>query len=231
MKMKKKKGFSMVEILVVLTVVTILSMSAMLVVPKQFQRSRDAVRKANLDSFKKAIAEYYTDKGCYPNSVPSCGNAFVVGSATLRDSIPCDPKTNLSYSYISDSSSSCPKWFQIYANLEIEDDKAIASAGCLNGCGPTCNYNYGVASTNQTLNPYCSGAADVGADLGNMGDTPPGLPQAGVQQFVCTPSGGCEVYTDPYISGCPNIYPDDSTCGGSTNCADIANRCDNTSGK
>lgn len=209
----KNNGFTLVEILIALTVLSVLFVVAFLIVPKQLMKARDAVRKAQLDSYKKSVDEYYQNNECYPRTVPSCGNPLVLGDMTIKDSLPCDPGTGFSYIYVTDLSQ-CPKWFQIYTNLEIEDDKIIEKVGCSNGCGPACQFNYGVASSNQKLDPYC---------------TVYGEPQP-VQQYVCAPGGGCEVFEDPIISGCTNIYPDDPTCGGGDQCTP-GNRCKNSKGK
>lgn len=211
-KKRKRKGFTLVEVLIVLTVLIVIFIISSMAIPKQLMKARDAVRKGQLDSFKKAVDIYYQDAECYPRSVPACKNPLVLGDSVIKDHLPCDPKTNLSYSYITDLSS-CPSWFQIYTNLEVTEDKIIEKVGCSEGCGPDCQFNYGVSSSNQKLDPLCT-----------VYEEPPP-----VQQYVCAPGGSCEVFVDPYISGCPNIYPDDPTCQDA--CSDPHKRCHDASGK
>jgi hypothetical protein len=127
--------------------------------------------------------------------------------------IPCDPKDDfISYIYVTENAE-CPSWFQLYTNLEDEDDVIIEKVGCTYGCGPDCQFNYGVASPNQNLNPYCG----------------PEAPPVDPAEYVCDPAGSCEVYSDPEISGCPDIYPDDPTC--QDQCEPRINRCHDERGK
>lgn len=209
---KKIKGFTLVEILVVLTVLIALFIVSSLTVPKLLMRARDAIRKGHLNSYSKAVDTYYQDLGCYPQTVPTCKNPLVLGDLVLKDSLPCDPQTNFSYTYITDSSE-CPNWFQIYTNLEVVEDRVIAKLGCERGCGPACQFNYGVSSSNQKLDPFCA-----------VGDPP-----LVVEQYVCGTNKTCEVYADPVMSGCPNIYPNDPTCQNA--CSNPQNRCHDARGK
>lgn len=212
LKKKKGRGFTLIEILIVLTILIVLFIISSVAIPKQLMKARDAVRKGQLDSFKKAVDTYYQDAECYPKSVPACKNPLSLGDMVIKDNIPCDPQTHLSYVYITDLSE-CPRWFQIYTNLEVLEDKIIEKVGCSNGCGPNCQFNYGVSSSNQKLDPLCS-----------IHEEP-----SSVEQYVCAPGGGCEGFKDPYVSGCPNVYPDDPTCR--NDCFDPKNRCHDASGK
>ena len=205
------RGFTLVEILVVLTLIGIITIFSVVNGPTQLQKARDAVRKTHLDRIKNAIEEYYQDKDCYPQAISSCNNNFVNGSLVLLDRIPCDPNNNLSYTYVPETSS-CPKSYQLYANLEYTNDSIIDKIGCRNGCGPDCQFNYGVASSNEKLNPYCEVAA----------------PEE-VLQYVCAPGGNCDPYADPTISDCPDVYINDPTC--QDKCSEPKNRCHDARGK
>lgn len=205
----RTRGFTLIEILIVIVVLGIVVIFVFLNIPAQIAKAHDAERKGDMNLMGNFIEEYYLDTGCYPISIPLCRNSFNLNDKTYLSYIPCDPVSNLSYVYVSDISS-CPKWFQLYGNLEYEKDSIIDRLGCRNGCGPECQFNYGISSTNNRLNPVCEGPLPL--------------------QFVCAPGGECEVFANPEISGCPNIYLNDPTCQGHP-CKDKEYRCHDASGK
>lgn len=218
-------GFTLVEILVVIAVLGALSIFGSVNIPTQLQKARDAIRKGNIQRITRAIEEYHQDKNCYPAAIPQCGNQLMEGDLELVSSIPCDPLTKLSYVYVSEGGS-CPGWFQLYGNLEYTSDKIIDRLGCRNGCGPDCQFNYGAASTNQKLNPYCQVSPTPPS---SPAGSPTPTPKGPVQQYVCAPSEACEVFVDPEKSGCPDVYPDDPTC--QNQCKKKENTCHDDRGK
>ncbi|KKP48210.1 MAG: Type II secretion system protein G [Candidatus Woesebacteria bacterium GW2011_GWA1_33_30] len=219
------KGFTLVEILVILVIIGSASIFSVIQIPVQLQKAKDAVRKSNLDSMKKAIDEFYQDSNCYPQTIPACKNALVLGSLVIKDNLPCDPKTSLSYTYVPEISE-CPKWFQLYANLEYTNDRIIDKIGCRFGCGPNCQFNYGVASPNQNLNPFCE-AETLSDPISSLESSPTPIPEQ--LQYVCSPSGNCEIYANPELSGCPDVYLNDSLCQRA--CSERENRCHDARGK
>jgi len=211
-KIKKRYfGFTLVEILIVFAIIGLLSIFSAIYGPAQLQKARDAVRKQQIDRIKGAIEEYYQDEDCYPQTIPNCKNSISNGNLVLLDRIPCDPLNKLSYTYVPEIAV-CPKSYQLYANLEYLQDKIIDKIGCRNGCGPECQFNYGTASSNEKLNPFCEGE-----------------PTENQLQFVCSPSGSCEIYQSPEESGCPDIYLNDPAC--QNKCSDPKNRCHDARGK
>jgi len=202
---KKIKAFTLVEILTVLAVISglIIFSVTTTAIPLQLAKARDSVRKSSIRRVASAIEEMYQDTNCYPESIPLCTNPLKQGSQTIINKIPCDPKSKNSYVYVPELSD-CPKWFQLYGILENTDDPIIEKVGCTNGCGPICQFNFGIASTNQVLDPYC----------GEISPTPNPSPEPSepVNQYACSPGGDCEIYSNPEISGCPNIYINDPTC-------------------
>lgn len=219
------KGFTLVEILVVLTITGIISVFSAVNGPTQLQKARDGVRKSQIDRIKKAIEEYHIDTNCYPKTIPTCTNSIFSGDMTYLDKIACDPKSKLSYVYVSEISD-CPKWYQLYGNLEYTLDKIIDKIGCREGCGPDCGFNYGVSSTNQDLDPYCK-QIEIPA-FGGSTPQPTITPDVPLQ-YVCAPNGVCEVFANPEISGCPDVYINDPLCQGA--CDKKINTCHDDRGK
>ena len=206
-KKKRSKGLSLIEILVALAILAILSGGSYVVVGKQLIRARDSRRKMDLESIRQVLEEKYDNETLYPESLPVCDEVLRMGE---EDDfvIPCDKKTGEDYLYEVDEAKS---WFKLYAKLENIDDPVIEALKCGFGCGPDCEYNYGVSSSNVNLD-NC-------------------MPEPVL--YVCGPGAGqegfCEAYDDPGISGCPKIYPDDPSCN--NECGDPENRCKNASGK
>lgn len=213
-------GFTIFEILVVISVTVALVVLCLLFIAPQIAKARDAKRKADINKIGKYIEEYFDDKSCYPISVPTCGTSLHLNDKTYITYLPCDPKTGNPYVYVSETSD-CPKWFQLYANLEITKDKIIDDLGCRNGCGPDCQFNFGTASTNVRLNPYCQEILPTASPTVPSTTNP--------LQYVCAPSGVCEAFAHPELSGCPDIFLDDPTC--QNQCSNPKNRCHDARGK
>lgn len=165
-----KKGFTLVELLVVMAILGILMVVSLANFRTSQMKARDVQRKHDLKQIATALEAYMTDHGGYPddsNPSPTEGGkikACVCGSATpqncdwdqdddpsLREfcdenntvymiKVPGDPGGS-SYCYKSGGS-----WFQIYAKLENDKDpEAKLSVSC---GGVT--YNFGISSPNTT---------------------------------------------------------------------------------
>lgn len=170
-----KKGFTLIELIVVIGILSILSAMVLAVVNpfSQFQKARDAQRKSDLSQVQKALEQYYQDTGHYPSST---NNFQIIGlnSATIAwgqsnaqnwpyiNQLPQDPLSNETYVYYSTGQS-----YWLYTSLErgAKDPQAcnngnacssILSGGVgfptLHTCSPTGNANitcnYGVSSPN-----------------------------------------------------------------------------------
>jgi general secretion pathway protein G len=90
----KVRGFTLVELLVVFTIIALLLTIA---VPRYFgslDRSKEAVLKENLYQIRGAIDKFYGDKGKYPETLDA-----LVSDKYLR-SLPQDPITESSASWV-----------------------------------------------------------------------------------------------------------------------------------
>lgn len=97
-----KKGFTLLEMLVVIGIIAILVSIGISSYSTAQKKARDAKRKSDLKSIQSALEQYYSICGFqYPspgtgNTVPSsisCSNPTVV----IMNPVPLDPKTNASY--------------------------------------------------------------------------------------------------------------------------------------
>lgn len=202
---KKSNGITLIEILVAIVILGILTLSFFIIAPTQLKKAKDARRKTDLERIKVALYDYYFDSNCFPKSLPGCGQNFAFDGLSYLNNFPCDPKGD-SYGYQVEDKE-CSQWFKILTNLEISQDPSINKVGCRDGCGPNCEYNYGLSSTNIKVNQGC------------------------VTYYACGPSGDCAAYEDPARSRCPRVFENDPTCGGGCSCKGKEGCCHDESGK
>jgi general secretion pathway protein G len=84
---RRQSGFTLVELLVVLAIISILASMAVVQYRNSIQLSKEAVLNTNLVRMRDAIDQYYADKGKYPASLD-----VLVSEHYLRK-IPEDPFT------------------------------------------------------------------------------------------------------------------------------------------
>ena len=136
----KKSGFSLIEILVVVAIVSFLTV---LIVPyfrSQIYRANDARRKADLKIITQAVEEYEKDFSCYPLSTGD-----LVG---YLENIPRDPTFKTVYPYETDGTA-CSRWFRLFSTLQNTKDPNYQTA-----IGPVALpkiYNFLVTSPNAPI--------------------------------------------------------------------------------
>jgi general secretion pathway protein G len=88
------KGFTLIEMLVVMSIVALLLTIAL---PRYFgsvEKSKEVALKENLQVMRTAIDKFYADKGRYPNALSE-----LVTERYFR-SVPADPVTELTSTWI-----------------------------------------------------------------------------------------------------------------------------------
>jgi general secretion pathway protein G len=93
-------GWTLIEMLVVLSLIMILASLALTQYRNSIQTAKEATLRANLYHMREAIDQYYADKGRYPESLDT-----LVSERYLR-AIPKDPITDV------------PDWQTIQAESE-----------------------------------------------------------------------------------------------------------------
>jgi prepilin-type N-terminal cleavage/methylation domain-containing protein len=86
-KMRSQRGFTLVELLIVLSLVSILAAMGVVQYRNSVLLGREAVLRRNLFAMRDAIDQYYADKNKYPASLDA-----LVSDGYLRK-IPEDPMT------------------------------------------------------------------------------------------------------------------------------------------
>lgn len=215
-----KRGFTLIEIMVVVAIIAILVVLAMLMFMHNLGKARDGRRKGDLDRLKVAFEEYYGDENTFPGSdiLSDCGSGNL---KPYLASVPCDPKTNRPYCYVYDDADPVGQTYRILASLENPADPIISELNC--GSSEYCGFetecaaygsrfNYGLASSNiAVVNDYViSGgfltpSPSPSPSLGPLPSTVPG-------SFACSPQSICNRYADPVGAGCPLTWSDSVAC-------------------
>lgn len=201
--MKKKNAFTLVEILIVFTIVILLALMMVSIFASKnfFDKGKDSQRKKDLARIKVAFEEYYNDKNCYPQDVASWNiQENCKSSSTFSPYLspwPCDPNGE-PYLIIVDS---CNK-FRVITNLENRNDEDIPEGWYekenLYFLGKTINdVNYGVSSSNINWyeeNYVSSNCSKEGCFRFKEGD-------------ICSHVGDCS-----FESGDTNCYQGSPSC-------------------
>jgi len=221
-KHKKKQGFTLVELLIVIAIVALLILIVISLLLKNITKANDAKRKADIAKISTALEEYYTDHDCYPDpSVFSeCGSSAL---APYLQSVPCDPVYKYSYCYFADNASptlTCYQRYRALATLKNLADPDIESLGCdedtycgwESECEATVNrfgFNYGVTSRNTFL-------ANPSAVVVPLPTTSPGLPASGGPgPYACAWDGICNNFgtsEQATAQGCPITFASGGIC-------------------
>ena len=153
-----KKAFTLVELLIVITIIGILASIGLGTFTSAQTKSRDVKRKAHLKQLSDAFEAYYNDHGQYPADDDN-GNldGFTWGSSSFTDAngtvymvqLPQDPTIGLTYFYDALAPAGSNTQYQLYAYLENSRDSAIMTL-ISPDCGTDKPCNYGVSSPNIT---------------------------------------------------------------------------------
>lgn len=87
----KAKGFTLVELLVVITIIGILATGAVAMFTGAQQKARDSVRITDTQAIKLAVEQAYGDQASYPAQT-NAGLATLTANGYI-DRLPSDPKT------------------------------------------------------------------------------------------------------------------------------------------
>jgi len=85
----KRRGFTIVELLIVIVVIGILAAITIVAYSGIQQKARDSQRQNDISELTKVLELYYTDNGRYPPTGTSCNAAGLNGWATTADASGC----------------------------------------------------------------------------------------------------------------------------------------------
>lgn len=104
--MKTQHGFTITEVLIVITILTVIASLLVLTYSSSLKSARDTRRKSDLNQIAHELKGYYEEHGSYPTDLPNLGV-----------SLPTDPRTKVSYVYQRNGSQT----YMVYAQLESGD--------------------------------------------------------------------------------------------------------------
>lgn len=203
-----KKGMTLIELMVVVSIIVILILVIVAYLRTQMFKSNDARRKADMKRISIAVEEYEKDKNCYPlPSLVVCNPG--TGLLPYSDKIPCDPVTKASYMY-EHQDAVCPTWYRLYSSLENNTDVDYEPA-----IGPNGAYSYVYSSPNA---PAVVSSPPATGDGGGGG----GDPQ--IDFYGCF-SGTCTlIQWDPLRPG-PSCDPNFQNSNCYEQCSSPLNEC------
>jgi len=108
---KYQAGFTLIELIVVVTIIGILAGVAISNVKWAQQKAREAALHHDLTEIRKAIDDYYADKQKYPDSLQT-----LVSEKYLR-TLPKDPITQRA------------DWEEVHATTDPSDPAAVDTSG------------------------------------------------------------------------------------------------------
>ena len=140
-----KKGFTLIEILVAVTIIAVLVSIGVVSYASVNKRSRDAKRKGDVEQLRSALEMYRADIGYYPNtgsgSWEDASGLSAVLVSTYLPAIPSDPKSTQVYRFRATNISGGNYYgYCISAILESEDPNDTCTPDTTN------LHNYGVKS-------------------------------------------------------------------------------------
>lgn len=143
----KIRGFTLIEVLVVISLVGILMAISLTAFYSTRKSARDAKRKADLEQIRSALEMYRSDVGAYPTHTASPNNWFYGNSIfytrgittdTYLSVAPSDPVFTNRYYY----NSSSANFYNLCSVLELSTTSLTpipTPIGC-GSCGQNCNY-------------------------------------------------------------------------------------------
>jgi prepilin-type N-terminal cleavage/methylation domain-containing protein len=140
-----QRGFSLVELLVAMTIIGVLATISMANFIGAQSRGRDAQRKASLRQLQSAFELYRADNASYPLApLPACGQPLAASGSVYIQKIPCDPQNagQFVFQYTSDGTT-----YTLTTCLENVNDSNKDSVNNSTYCsGGTTNWSHTVTN-------------------------------------------------------------------------------------
>ena len=155
--MRLKKGFTLVEVVVVIAIMGILTVIIIPSLNNARSRNRDTERVADIGTIQLGLLNYYTKYGYYPTSLDSAStsiNQYIVASAFL------DPNNN-PYTYVPlkrKDSTKCT-YYHLGATLESQTGQ-VNNTDNFSTLGNSSNQTNPLVNANNYV--YCGGYTGPG---------------------------------------------------------------------
>jgi general secretion pathway protein G len=124
---RRRPGFTLIEMIIVFTMIGILVGLALPQYQNSLKKARENVLKEDLFNLRKLIDQYYSDKGKYPASLQA-----LVDEKYLR-SVPEDPITRKTDTWIEVREELDPDEVELVRELGITDVNSGAPGNAMDG--------------------------------------------------------------------------------------------------
>lgn len=129
-----KKGFTLLELLVVISIIGILIAMGSVAFSTAQKRARDAKRRADIKAISNAFEQFYADN----NSVYDATCANMWGATYFPGGAPTAPKTGDLYSFSPHGCSSTTTTYCVCAKLDDTTSGNASANDCTTGTGFYC---------------------------------------------------------------------------------------------
>ena len=154
----KNKGFTLLELLVVISLLAILATIIINSFTNTLKKGRDSRRKQDLEEISKALELYNDDNSSYPASL-SWGNPMSDPDTPAKfymRKIPQDPSNSggLTYYYQTGTTAAIGSWYKLYSCLENDQDASYSTyvgTICSSETDNCQTCHFGISSPNTTL--------------------------------------------------------------------------------
>lgn len=203
---KNNSGMTLVETMIVISIIAFMAAAFALFLRLQLFKAHDGRRKAEIQRLSVAVEEYEKDNNCYPlSNLMACDPG--TGLNPYINKIACDPVSNDFYLYEQENSA-CPKWYRIYAVLENQFDDDYQPS-----IGPNGAFTYVYESPNASTGITGTYTANSKAFI-------PGDEFYGCYSGICT-----QIYINPDsgLPECSTNWSNRDDCYGQ--CSNPENEC------
>lgn len=130
LRVSKNVGFTLIEVMVVFTIISILAAIGIANYRTSLQRARDGRRVSDLEQMRTALEIYRSDTGLYPETLDDLSPNYIT-------TLPTDPLSpRYDYFYLPDTGNY--RTYSLCAHQERGDESD--NCGVVLNCGDVCNY-------------------------------------------------------------------------------------------
>jgi prepilin-type N-terminal cleavage/methylation domain-containing protein len=155
-----RKGFTLIEILIVVAIIAILASVVLVGLGPTQQAGRDARRISDLSEVQNGLELYYNAKGQYPAPAAGTWSAGLVtaltGASIDVSTVPSDPSSNRSYQYWYSAGQTA---YVLGAQLENANNSVFTNYNAPSIAGDTVTVNAGATiipgDCTKAISNYC----------------------------------------------------------------------------
>lgn len=143
------KGFTLLELLVVISIIGILMGIGSVSFSTAQKKGRDSRRQGDMKAIQKALEECYSVDTKYPAAAPFGSDLTCTAGQTTMNQVPYDPKNTGTYVYTYTKDANPATAYCLCAKLENTGTGNASTAGGSGNCAYVANGNYFCVSNQQ----------------------------------------------------------------------------------